>query len=69
MRQQIAVSTTACHFSKEIGVADISCKSKIQPTADRLSIPREWQVSRRTTEIWAMRRQRSSEALDIFICA
>src|SRR5437667_9332411 len=44
-------------------------ESKIQAAADRLGVPREWQVQRSIAEIWAMHRQRSGEALNVFMRA
>ncbi|SRR6266571_1309954 len=69
MRQQILVSLTTGHCAEEIDVTETCCESKIQAAADRLGVPREWQVQRSIAEIWAMHRQRSSEALNVFMCA
>lgn len=67
MRQQIAVGFAAGHFAKEIEVADSRCEREIQTVANCFHIPREWQVRRRISEIWTMRRQRGGEALDVFM--
>src|SRR5207247_8769266 len=69
MRQQILVSLTTGHCAEEIDVTETCCESKIQAAADRLGVPREWQVQRSIAEIWAMHRQRSGEALNIFMRA
>src|SRR5437667_7345105 len=67
MRQQILVSLTTGHCAEEIDVTETCCESKIQAAADRLGVPREWQVQRSIAEIWAMHRQRSGEALNVFM--
>src|SRR6266487_7148815 len=59
MRQQILVRLTTGHCAEETDATETCCESKIQAAADRLGVPREWQVQRSIAEIWAMHRHGS----------